>query len=290
MTPSTTPGPLPEREPEAHEDDPTGIRALLSALPDPGPMPADLVERIEARLAVEQEHRTRSAAGGLAARSDSVIDLAAERSRRRPGRTVAMLGVAAAGLLVATVTIGELAGVGPAGGPMFDSAAQVPTRPAAEDGSDAGSDSAGGADEESGDDLEAMGGGSAEDSDAEGGEITSLTESVLVLPPLGAVSASDLRDRLVDAVTDEQTSSDGAVGGTAGLTVAAARTCWQDAGLSGTWPVARAAQAELEGDRVVVLLGTEQAGTDAGEVVVLPWSCTTGEAPAPLHSVTWPAP
>lgn len=35
------------------EHDPTGMRALLAGLPDPGPMPEDLVERITAALAAE---------------------------------------------------------------------------------------------------------------------------------------------------------------------------------------------------------------------------------------------
>jgi hypothetical protein len=35
------------------EHDPTGMRALLSSLPDPGPMPADLVARISAALEAE---------------------------------------------------------------------------------------------------------------------------------------------------------------------------------------------------------------------------------------------
>ena len=37
------------------DDDPTGMRALLSSLPDPGPMPDDLVARITASLAAEQQ-------------------------------------------------------------------------------------------------------------------------------------------------------------------------------------------------------------------------------------------
>ncbi len=37
------------------EHDPTGMRALLASLPEPGPMPADLVARISAALAVEAQ-------------------------------------------------------------------------------------------------------------------------------------------------------------------------------------------------------------------------------------------
>lgn len=36
-------------------DDPTGMRALLAALPDPGPMPADVVRAITEALAAEQQ-------------------------------------------------------------------------------------------------------------------------------------------------------------------------------------------------------------------------------------------
>ncbi|MFQ6170999.1 hypothetical protein ACK8HX_05285 [Oryzobacter sp. R7] len=43
------------------EHDPTGMRALLAGLPDPGPMPEDLVERITAALAAE------AGAAGIAA-------------------------------------------------------------------------------------------------------------------------------------------------------------------------------------------------------------------------------
>lgn len=37
------------------EHDPTGMRALLAGLPDPGPMPDDLVARITAALAAEED-------------------------------------------------------------------------------------------------------------------------------------------------------------------------------------------------------------------------------------------
>ena len=49
--------PVPPADPGVPEHDPTGIRNLLSALPDPGPMPADLVARINASIAAEQSAR-----------------------------------------------------------------------------------------------------------------------------------------------------------------------------------------------------------------------------------------
>jgi hypothetical protein len=54
---STPPTP-PDRPRRADDlDDPTGMRALLGSLPEPGPMPADLVARITASLASEQQNR-----------------------------------------------------------------------------------------------------------------------------------------------------------------------------------------------------------------------------------------
>lgn len=56
--------PVPPADKGAPEHDPTGIRELLSALPDPGPMPADLVSRINASIAAEQSAREQSTTGG----------------------------------------------------------------------------------------------------------------------------------------------------------------------------------------------------------------------------------
>lgn len=90
---------------EPIEDDPTGMRALLSALPDPGPMPEDLVARITAAL--RQEQATRSAddvhvplAGPDAAGAGIVPTLAGHR--RRHGR-LQWLGAAAAVIAVGGV-------------------------------------------------------------------------------------------------------------------------------------------------------------------------------------------
>ncbi|MEO8556191.1 MAG: hypothetical protein ABI474_05935 [Actinomycetota bacterium] len=75
------------------DDDQTGVRALLSALPEPGPMPAYLVERIGASLAAERAQRAHSPGGS------SVTPMLA--GRRRPGRLLfAIAGAAAAVVLI----------------------------------------------------------------------------------------------------------------------------------------------------------------------------------------------
>ncbi|GAA1246357.1 hypothetical protein [Oryzihumus leptocrescens] len=51
---------LPRHPSGDQDDDPTGVRALLSALPEPEPMPEDLVRRISASLAAEQSARPRA--------------------------------------------------------------------------------------------------------------------------------------------------------------------------------------------------------------------------------------
>lgn len=91
ITPRSPVGPSPD------DDDATGVRALLSSLPEPGPMPAYLAERISASLAAEQSQRTDLSA------STSVTPLIAT-GRRRPGRLLfAIAGAAAAVVLIGVV-------------------------------------------------------------------------------------------------------------------------------------------------------------------------------------------
>ncbi|WP_270887075.1 hypothetical protein [Pedococcus sp. 5OH_020] len=86
---STPPSPRRGIGGSPEEPDPTGIRALLSSLPDPGPMPPDLVERITASIAAEQS--ARQAQG-------TVTPL---RSRRRWGwQQVAAVAAAAAAVAI----------------------------------------------------------------------------------------------------------------------------------------------------------------------------------------------
>jgi len=79
------------------DDDPTGVRDLLSSLPQPAPMPDYLVERINASLAAEQAQR------GATPFAASIAPLVAP-ARRRPGRLLgAVAGAAAAVALFVVV-------------------------------------------------------------------------------------------------------------------------------------------------------------------------------------------
>ena len=78
------------------DEDPTGVRALLSGLPEPAPMPAYLLERITASLNAEQSQRAATFSGGL-------VTPLVPTARRRPGRVLFAIAGAAAVVLVAVV-------------------------------------------------------------------------------------------------------------------------------------------------------------------------------------------
>ncbi|WP_406832751.1 hypothetical protein ABEG17_07970 [Pedococcus sp. KACC 23699] len=101
--------PVPPGRPE-DLDDPTGVRALLAGLGDPGPMPADLVDRINASIAAEQQARSagRSSSGHPSADPrGTVVPL----RRRLPSWP--KVGLAAAAVAAVAVAVPALAGTGP---------------------------------------------------------------------------------------------------------------------------------------------------------------------------------
>jgi hypothetical protein len=101
--------PVPMASASSPDDDPTGVRALLSALPEPDPMPDHLVERINASLAAAQSQRAASSS------LTSLTPLVAS-TRRRPGRVLlALAGTAAAVALVAVVGSTLFRSIQPAG-------------------------------------------------------------------------------------------------------------------------------------------------------------------------------
>lgn len=93
---------LPIGSEPSRDEDPTGVRALLSSLPEPDPMPEHLVERINASLAAEQAQRAARMSGTSVT---PLLTTARSRTRqRRPTRFVfAIAGAAAAVALVAVV-------------------------------------------------------------------------------------------------------------------------------------------------------------------------------------------
>ncbi len=95
---STPPTPPRPGEPWSRDEDPTGIRHLLGSLPDPGPVPPELVERINATLAAEQAARE--------ARHQTVVPL---RPRRR--RTIGLVAAAAAVIAIGVPAL--VTGTGP---------------------------------------------------------------------------------------------------------------------------------------------------------------------------------
>jgi hypothetical protein len=89
--------PVPPGPPD--ETDPTGVRALLSGLPDPGPMPADLVDRINASIAAEQSARAGTAGTAGSTTDGTVVPLSSRRrSWQRAGLVAAAAAVVAVGV------------------------------------------------------------------------------------------------------------------------------------------------------------------------------------------------
>ncbi|MBP6997403.1 MAG: hypothetical protein KBB39_14815 [Phycicoccus sp.] len=120
----------------ADEPDPTGMRAMLRALPDPGPMPQDLADRIKASLAAEQAART-TAPGKPAAAAQAPVDLAAYRHRRRRTPLLAaaasIMAVAGVGVVTMTGMPSAVVAIVTGGGSQDSSAAAVGAPEAAAD-------------------------------------------------------------------------------------------------------------------------------------------------------------
>lgn len=306
-----------DQHPQPEDVDPTGVRDLLASLPEPGPMPEDLVRRIEARLAVERASRSH-ATHPLGRRADAAVDLAAERSRRRPVRTLALLGAVAAGLVVTTLAVPQLL---PGLGPQSDTAALYPSpaRTAAGDTTEdadgaaqgeAADTAAGGAtlfDDGAEQDAAAVTAGAAADGPTGDGVLLGTGELV-VLPPVGTVTPEDVGDRLLAALADQ-----GAVGGAVSdvsLTAAEAESCWAELAPTHRYDRYAAARATMDASQVaeegggahagqdvdvVALLGVPDAGADGGAdggtegdvdgvavAWVLPDACTVDPSVEPL--------
>lgn len=99
IRPRFPPGSDPSRD-----DDDTGVRALLSALPEPDPMPEQLVARINASLAAEQAQRDATTSGvSVNPTRASVTPIHAADQRRSSRLLFALAGTAAAVALMVVV-------------------------------------------------------------------------------------------------------------------------------------------------------------------------------------------
>lgn len=293
MTPSDDRPPRSPAWEELDEVDPTGIRDLLRSLPEPGPMPDELVRRIETRLAVELAHRQPAPYGehAEAPHGGRVVDLSSERTRRRPGRPVLILGAAAAGLLVATLAMSDLLGSGVVGG--ADTAAYAPAS-GSEGGSDSDDTAGGAADEEAGEgaqDRGAAGGdtASAED-DSGGGAAGGAPEAagdgvvgaeVVVLPHLGVLDVTLLEERVGDLV-----AAPNPMEASPNLSAAQAKSCWTSVPDADSWTDRYAATATV-GAEAAVVLWARQGDGDA-HAWVLPAECTVDPGVEPLADAALP--
>lgn len=103
MTSPESPSSSGPKDRDDQVDDPTGVHALLSSLPEPGPMPADLVDRIQASLREEADRREGS---------DERVTYALFAGRNRRASRGPWLRVAAVAALALFVGGGMLAGTG----------------------------------------------------------------------------------------------------------------------------------------------------------------------------------
>ncbi|WP_157693059.1 hypothetical protein [Pedococcus dokdonensis] len=236
---------LTDRSPDL-EPDPTGIRALLSALPDPGPMPDDLVARITASIAHEQSARGQGEGAG-----GTVVPL-----RRRSWGWQHLGAAAAAAVVLAVGVPALLTGTGPG-----DVMAAL--------GGSSSNDSASGAAAS----LESAG-DSAGDSAGSGAQPSPPTDGNTVAPRSQPSSSGDLRVRgaignvrlaatgtaytkaglatqaaaLGTAVDTSSAAKDGTVDGEAGL-----RSCLTALGVQDWLPV-QGDVATLDGAPAVIAL------------------------------------
>lgn len=99
---------------ESHDDrtpvehDPTGMRALLASLPEPGPMPEDLVSRITAALAAEADAGSSSSSSGA-----TVVPLPRRRLQlKHLGVAAAVVGALGLGGVVVSTAANDLTASG----------------------------------------------------------------------------------------------------------------------------------------------------------------------------------
>lgn len=256
----------------AEEHDPTGVRALLSSLPDPGPMPEHLVLRIQQSLEREQEHRQRGEDPAAAAAATEFLARREQREQARRGvpRWAPWAGAAAAVAAGAMVVSAQFLG----GAPMADITASVggtAQREAEEDEADAGA-----AIEEEGEELAPMAEEGQDDSAEAGGDedlAGSAADDSAVIQ-LGDRTADDVEQLLREWYA--ATPGPSPWGGEAAAMCAAAGRVTEQEGID---PSAYPARWQDE-EAVVLLLPSAR---EAEEAWVVEAGCLQGRLAEVLH-------
>ena len=229
---STPPVPPGRPDPDDLEPDPTGIRALLGALPDPGPMPAALVDRINATIAAEQSSRQQDAV---------VVPFVPRR------RAWLRAGMAAAAVAAVAVSVPALMSAWPGAG---DTASSFSSRESA-------SDSAAGAGAEPSIGSFTSGPGAAQDRASKPlGEVRVQASGTAYTAAGLVTQARPLTD------TSGKATAPAASLAAAGASVAQLRECLTALGVE-TWAPVAGDLATFEGEPAIVAV----VSTDTGQRV-----------------------
>jgi hypothetical protein len=264
-----------DREPAAEDLDPTGVRAILSSLPDPGPMPHDLAERITASLRQEQQRRG-------AVDEAAVTSLSSRRERPAPhhwlAAAAAVAAVAVAGTVIFQSAIGDQAWDSVAAFYTGDVRSQSSQDDTAAGGAEAGSDAA--ASEESADALAGDGerGVSSLGSIQVVPEPTALTSDTFAVGAGAALSAATGDGAVGDTPQAEPSVTGDSEGpGPADLTADTAHACVAAAGADpaeGSWVVG---PATFDGAPAVLVIASTRTPAQAWAVAP---ECAVGDGGA----------
>lgn len=180
---------------DRHDPEHDDVRRLLSSLPDPGPMPPDLVQRISASLAEEQSRREHVPLGTV-----HFLDTARERrslARRLPAVAVAATVVVLAGAAVMGILTGR--GFGESGQDSVSGAEMLTaTQMADADGADSGDDSGDDSAAEAGDEQAGGADLSTTEAESESAATADAAGGPAVTASGTLVTSTTLRDLVVE--------------------------------------------------------------------------------------------
>lgn len=266
----------------AAEPDPTGMRELLASLPDPGPMPPEVSQRITASLRQEQQRRSwrvdqpQQEGTHRSSRAGSVTPLASRRSRAphllaaaAAVAAVAVAGTVVAGQLGDGTMVGEMASLDWDGGGGDDSAGGAGEESSGS-GSQASSLEAEDSDGEAAGESAPEGDGAALDSLPGGGEDSA---AATVAPLVGEV--------LLIVVTEPLTSSTFAVGASSAVEQSRASSAPADSGLTPQTARPCLAATGAAADQEVWVVGEIALDGEPAVLVVADGEQTQGWAVAP---------